>query len=108
MNKACATWKNSSKHPKNDPIFGEVKNSRLFMKTIRASEIGTYLYCRRAWWYQRQGIESQNQAEMAAGSQMHRQHGRSVFLNGLLRLAAYLLLLAALVLLTMALVSRYI
>lgn len=78
------------------------------MKTVRASEIGTYLYCRRAWWYQRQGIESQNQAEMASGSLMHRQHGRSVFLNSCLRLAAYLLLLAALAFLTIYLVGHYI
>jgi hypothetical protein len=78
------------------------------MKTIRASEIGSFLYCRRAWWYQRQGIESQNQAEMALGSRMHQQHGRSVLLNGCLRTAAYILLLAALVMITIYLVGRFI
>jgi hypothetical protein len=78
------------------------------MKTIRASEIGSFLYCRRAWWYQRQDIESQNQAEMALGSQIHRQHGRSVLLNGCLRTAAYIFLLAALVLITIYLVGRFI
>jgi len=76
------------------------------MRTIRASEIGSYLYCRRAWWYQRQGIESQNQAEMAIGSQIHRRHGRFVLLNGCLRAAAYILLLAGLVMITIYLVGQ--
>jgi CRISPR/Cas system-associated exonuclease Cas4 (RecB family) len=68
------------------------------MRVIRASEIGSYLYCQRAWWYQQQGIETENQQEMAAGSGIHRQHGRSVAASGCLRYAAYALLLAALVL----------
>jgi hypothetical protein len=69
------------------------------MRTIRASEIGAFLYCQRAWWYHRQGMESSNQAEMVAGSDLHRQHGRRVLAAGLLRSLGYLLLLAALVLL---------
>ncbi len=69
------------------------------MRTIRASEIGTYLYCHRAWWYRSQGVPSENQAEMSGGSQFHKQHGRQVIAAGLLRLAGLLLLLAALALL---------
>ena len=67
------------------------------MRTIRASEIGTYLYCHRAWWFRDQGFESQNQMELAGGSEYHEQHGREVFLAGLLRLLGYALLLVALV-----------
>ena len=62
---------------------------------IRASEIGSYLYCRRAWWYRKQGVESENQAEMATGTELHRQHGRKVIAAGLLQVAGYALLLAA-------------
>ncbi len=62
---------------------------------IRASEIGSYLYCRRAWWYRKQGIESENQAEMAAGTELHVEHGRKVIAAGLLQFAGYALLIAA-------------
>ena len=69
------------------------------MQTIRASEVGTYLFCARAWWYQREGIESTNQAEMTAGTELHRTHGRQVLVSDLTRGLALILLLAALVLL---------
>jgi hypothetical protein len=72
------------------------------MRTIRASEIGTYLFCQRAWWYQNQGEPSQNQAELSGGSRYHRQHGRRVFHAGLLRAAGWLLLALALILLSVA------
>lgn len=75
------------------------------MRTIRASEIGTFLFCRRAWYYQGQGIPSENQAEMAAGSEIHRQHGRAVLRATLLRLIAYLLILLALVIVAVTLVT---
>ncbi|HPH95269.1 MAG TPA: hypothetical protein PKW33_10800 [Anaerolineaceae bacterium] len=68
------------------------------MRTIRASEIGSFIYCQRAWWYQRQGIESSNQAELSMGSEMHAQHGRQVFVAGLLRVAGVALLLITLAL----------
>jgi len=69
------------------------------MQTIRASEVGTYLFCARAWWYYRQGIASTNQAELTAGTELHRAHGRKVFVSGLTRALGLVLLLAALVLL---------
>ena len=75
------------------------------MRTIRASDIGTYLYCRRAWWYRKQGVESDNQSELATGTALHRQHGRKVLAAGLTRTFGLLLLLLALVLLTAYLVT---
>jgi hypothetical protein len=69
------------------------------MRTIRASEIGSYLYCARAWWYGLKGIASTNQAEMTAGTELHRLHGRQVLASSLTRLLALILLLTALVLL---------
>jgi CRISPR/Cas system-associated exonuclease Cas4 (RecB family) len=70
------------------------------MRTVRVSEIGAFLYCKRSWWYQKQGIESANLAEMAVGTELHRRHGRGVFATGCLRLLAYGLLLSALTLIT--------
>ncbi|MBE7534219.1 MAG: hypothetical protein HS124_00570 [Anaerolineales bacterium] len=68
------------------------------MAIIRSSDIGTYLYCRRAWWYKKQGVESENQAEMATGSELHRQHGRKVLASTLARTVALILLMLALIL----------
>jgi CRISPR/Cas system-associated exonuclease Cas4 (RecB family) len=63
---------------------------------VRASEIGSYLYCHRAWWYRKQGVKSENQAELATGTELHRRHGRKVLAAGLLRNLGMILLLAAL------------
>ncbi|OGO65362.1 MAG: hypothetical protein A2Z45_04085 [Chloroflexi bacterium RBG_19FT_COMBO_55_16] len=70
------------------------------MRTIRASEIGAYLYCQRAWWLQRQGYVSENQAELAGGNELHYHHARRVMVSGALRLLAYALFLLGLVILT--------
>jgi CRISPR/Cas system-associated exonuclease Cas4 (RecB family) len=75
------------------------------MKTIRASEIGAYLYCARAWWYARQGYEPENRTELSAGLQLHERHHKAVLTAGCLRWLAYILLLAALVILVLYLIE---
>jgi CRISPR/Cas system-associated exonuclease Cas4 (RecB family) len=69
------------------------------MPIVRASDIGNYLYCRRAWWYRKKGVQSENLAELAAGTELHYQHGRQVLAAGLTRLIGMILFMAALVLL---------
>jgi len=69
------------------------------MPIIRASDIGTYLYCRRAWWYKKQGMESANQAELAAGTEIHAKHGRQVLASSITRTVGLILLMVALVML---------
>ena len=69
------------------------------MSVIRSSDIGNYLYCRRAWWYRKQGLESENRAELAAGTELHHRHGRRVLASTLNRTVGLVLLMAALVLL---------
>ncbi len=65
-------------------------------RTVRASEIGIFVFCQRAWWYQRQGFEPINRSELAAGSEFHSAHAgraRSVIL---MRIIAWALVLAVL------------
>lgn len=76
-------------------------------RVIRASEIGEYVYCKRAWWLRLQGYESTNVREMAAGTSLHERHGRAVITSGCLQTFAYFLLLAALVLIAAALAARF-
>jgi CRISPR/Cas system-associated exonuclease Cas4 (RecB family) len=66
------------------------------MRTIRASEIGAYRYCRRAWWYQRQAMPNDNQENLTAGQELHEKHGRFVMASSCLHALAYLFLLLAL------------
>lgn len=69
------------------------------MRTIKASELGSFLYCKRAWWYQLQGEVSANQEQMDAGAEAHQSHARRVKFVPLLILAAFILIAIALVLL---------
>ena len=64
---------------------------------LRASEIGEYVYCHRAWWLRRvRGYSSANVRELAAGTAAHTRHGRWVWIGAALRVAAiFLLALAA-------------
>jgi CRISPR/Cas system-associated exonuclease Cas4 (RecB family) len=68
-------------------------------RVIRASEIGQYAYCARAWWLGSvQGQPSSHQREMTAGEMVHRRHGREVRMTTQLTLLAYILLAMAIIL----------
>jgi CRISPR/Cas system-associated exonuclease Cas4 (RecB family) len=67
------------------------------MPIIRSSDIGTYLYCNRAWWYKKQGVESANQSELDAGTELHVRHGRQVLASSISRMIGLVLLMAALI-----------
>jgi hypothetical protein len=63
---------------------------------IRASEIGQYAFCARAWWLGRvKGYRSTNVAAMREGTARHRQHGRAVEGYHLMQRMAFLLLVLA-------------
>jgi CRISPR/Cas system-associated exonuclease Cas4 (RecB family) len=75
------------------------------LRPIRASEIGTYLYCHRAWWYRQSGVEPANTADLAAGTALHRHHGQKVLVAGVLRAVGFVLLLSGCALFTMYLTA---
>jgi len=62
-------------------------------RVIRASEIGLYAYCARAWWLgQVEGHRPVNQAALEAGQAAHQAHGQAVARYGRQRQVAYVLL----------------
>ncbi len=75
------------------------------MKIIRASEIGTYQFCHRAWWYQQQGFEPDNKLEIAFGNEMHENHARMVQRGNCLQFIAYVSLLLAVLIIVVWLVQ---
>ena len=69
-------------------------------RTIRASEIGSFLYCQRAWWYQRNKAPTINTRELAAGQQFHEEHVSQAKSASFLRKFSWALILAAIILLS--------
>jgi len=65
------------------------------MTALRASDIASYVFCARAWWYARQGVASENAAALEVGAAWHRRHGRQVLAAGCLRWAGFALILMA-------------
>jgi len=65
-------------------------------RVIRASEIGEYLFCKRAWWLRKQGMKSENRKALEAGTAEHEELARRAVLAGCLQTAAFLLFLTAL------------
>jgi hypothetical protein len=63
---------------------------------IRASEVGEYVHCNRAWWLGHvQGVENANRAVMEAGTARHREHGQRVWRAALMQNAALWLIVIA-------------
>jgi CRISPR/Cas system-associated exonuclease Cas4 (RecB family) len=66
------------------------------LELIRASEIGEYLYCSRAWWLRRVGgLIPEGAAQRELGVRRHQQHGRAVALSGALMVVGIVLVLIA-------------
>ncbi|MEO8288141.1 MAG: hypothetical protein ABI670_17070 [Chloroflexota bacterium] len=80
------------------------------LRTIRASELGEYSYCSRAWWYRHvvkiRPPGSETAGRLEAGKQAHSSHGRAVALSSKLRAIGVALALFGLLALALALISR--
>jgi CRISPR/Cas system-associated exonuclease Cas4 (RecB family) len=76
-------------------------------RAIRASEIGEYVFCHRAWWLRHmEGHESANTRQMELGTAAHEQHGRLVGLGAALRGLALLLVVLAVVAAVVSVMGR--
>jgi hypothetical protein len=65
-------------------------------RVIRASELGAYVYCARAWWLgSQEGLPSQNTRALESGGRAHERHGRRLMIGALLARLSYLLLILA-------------
>jgi hypothetical protein len=61
---------------------------------LRASDIGQYMFCRRAWWLGSvQGYRPADDAALSAGARAHLAHGRRVAASRQWQRAGYALLL---------------
>ncbi len=70
---------------------------------VRASDIGAWAFCQRAWWLARvQGAEHRNPAVLRRGDEMHAVHGRTVSQAAWLQRAALVLMAVAVLLLIIA------
>lgn len=77
-------------------------------KTIRASEIGEYVYCNRSWWLRRvHGVRPHNIRPLEVGTAYHETHGRGVERAYLARRVAYGFLFTAVGILTYWLITGF-
>jgi hypothetical protein len=76
-------------------------------RIIRASEIGQYDFCAKAWWLGSiEGVQPSNVHELQAGTSAHEAHGRQVQRASQMQIAAFALVALGVVILILALFGR--
>jgi hypothetical protein len=76
-------------------------------RIIRASEIGQYNFCAKAWWLGSiDGVQPSNIRELQAGTAAHEEHGRKVKRAMNVQMAALVLIGLGAVILVAALLIR--
>lgn len=87
---------------------GAQRGTRWRLRTIRASEIGEYSYCSRAWWYRHVarvavpgGVDG---GRLRAGREAHARHGRAVWAASRMRVVGWVLAGVGVAMLVLALV----
>ena len=76
-------------------------------RIIRASEIGQYDFCAKAWWLGSiDGVQPSNIRELQAGTAAHEQHGRQVQRASQMQLVAMGLVALGVIVLVLALFAR--
>jgi hypothetical protein len=65
---------------------------------VRASEIGEYEFCARAWWLAHVlGRERENPGELAAGRERHQRHGQALDLAVIFQFIGAVLIMTSVV-----------
>ena len=76
-------------------------------RIIRASEIGQYDFCAKAWWLGSvEGVQPSNVRELQAGTRAHEEHGRQVRRAAQMQLAAIVLVGLGVIVLVLTLFAR--
>ncbi len=76
-------------------------------RILRASEIGQFVYCHRAWWLHRvKGVPLANVRELEAGTAGHAAHGRGVAAARALQWLALAMLVLSILALAAAMILR--
>ena len=76
-------------------------------RIIRASEIGQYDFCAKAWWLGSiEGVQPSNVRELQAGTAAHEEHGRQVQRAAQMQLAAIVLVGLGVIVLALTLFAR--
>jgi hypothetical protein len=76
-------------------------------RIIRASEIGQYDFCAKAWWLGSiEGVSPSNIRQLQAGTAAHEEHGRQVKRASQLQVAAFVLVGLGVIILMLALFAR--
>jgi hypothetical protein len=68
------------------------------MRTIRASELGTFIFCERAWWYRLNSFVPENLEDLTFGTDFHFRQTKRLILSRYLRILGFGLLLLAFIL----------
>jgi hypothetical protein len=76
-------------------------------RVIRASEIGQYDFCAKAWWLGSiEGVPPSNIQQLQAGTAAHEEHGQQVKRASQLQVAAFVLMGLGVIILLIALFAR--
>jgi len=76
-------------------------------RVIRASEIGQYDFCAKAWWLGSiAGVQPSNIHELQAGTAAHERHGRQVQRASQMQIAAVALVALGVIVLVLALFAK--
>ena len=76
-------------------------------RIIRASEIGQYDFCAKAWWLGSiEGVQPSNVYELQAGTAAHEEHGQQVRRASQLQVAALVLVGLGVLVLVLAILAR--